>query len=305
MNPGRRPRTGVVIPARNAAHFISTALDSVLGQTVTIDDVVVVDDGSTDDTAAVVGRYGNPVRVVRQEPSGLPAARNAGVAATGAERILFLDADDVLEPECAARLGRKMDTGSDLGLVHCGFLAVDRDLRPIRTRLRGVEGDPRAALLLPDGELIHGGGTGTLVQKQAFDVIGGFDETMNHSEDWDFCFRMGTRFKLGFVPEALFLYRIHDGNMHQNVEAMQRNMLYAFSKAFFDADPGIHRLRRRAYSQLHSTLAGSYLHSRRPGHAIAHLVRGIMLYPPQAAYALRLPQRAAARRRDRTGGGRG
>lgn len=294
-------RIAVVIPARNAASFISDALESVLAQSVEIDEVFVVDDGSTDATAEIAGRAGPPVRVLSHRPAGLPAARNAGVAASTAELILFLDADDVLEPTCAEKLREVLAADPGLGMVHGGFTAVDQGRRPLHARLAGVTGDPRVAMLLPSDQLLHGGGSGTLVTRRAFEAIGGFDESMRHSEDWDFCYRLGARFRLAFVPEALFQYRLHGSSMHHDVDAMRESMLYAYGKAFREADPVIQPLRRRAYAQLHSTIAGSYLHARRPLRALNHLVRAAVMYPPQIGYALRWPQRARSRRlRSRT-----
>ena len=84
MAVDRPEQVAVVIPARDAAAFIVDALDSVLAQTVPLSEIVVVDDGSTDETARIVADYDNGVRLLRQAPSGLPAARNVGVAATSA-----------------------------------------------------------------------------------------------------------------------------------------------------------------------------------------------------------------------------
>jgi glycosyltransferase involved in cell wall biosynthesis len=91
-------QVGVVLPARNAARYIGEALASVLGQSVMPARVVVVDDGSTDETAAIAESFGAPVVVVRQPPRGPPAARNRGVAETATEYLAFLDADDLWPP---------------------------------------------------------------------------------------------------------------------------------------------------------------------------------------------------------------
>lgn len=298
MAVDRPAQVAVVIPARDAAEFIVDALDSVLAQTASLGEIVVVDDGSTDETARIVADYGNGVRLLRQAPSGLPAARNAGVAATSAEMVAFLDADDVWRPECVQRLRERCEANPSVGLVQCAVIVVDPELRPIHTLPHGVAGDPREAMLLPSVDRLYGGASGSLATRRAFDAVGGFDESMTHSEDWDFCYRVGAHSETDFVPEPLVLCRVHGGNMQRNVDAMRCNMLYAFDKAFADPDPQIQALRRRAYAMLHRKIAGSYLQYGRYGKAVGHLARAVVLHPPELFYALRLPQRAMARRRN-------
>ena len=93
------PRISVVIPAYNAAPYIAAAIDSVVGQTYKDLEIIVVDDGSVDNTAAVLQTYGNKVRYVRQENQGVSSARNHGIRVAQGELIAFLDADDVWFPE--------------------------------------------------------------------------------------------------------------------------------------------------------------------------------------------------------------
>jgi len=297
MTGSEPAQVAVVIPARDAAAFIGDALDSVLAQTASIGEIVVVDDGSSDETAHIVAGYGRGVRLLSQPPSGLPAARNAGVAATSAPMIAFLDADDVWQPECVQRLREHCEANPDVGLVQCAVTVVDPALHPLQTLAHGVSGDPREAMLLPSVDRLYGGASGSLATRRAFDLVGGFDESMTHSEDWDFCYRVGGHCEVGFVPEALVLCRVHGGNMQRNVDAMRSNMLYAFDKAFADPEPQIRALRRRAFGMLHRKIAGSYLQHRRYGKAVRHLTQAALLHPPELFYALRLPQRAMARRR--------
>lgn len=106
MSAESRPTVGVIIPAWNAERWLGAALESVLEQSVRPTDVVVVDDGSTDSTAAVAEGYDPPVRVVRQENGGIGAARNRGLELVRGDLVTFLDADDILtEESIACRLG--------------------------------------------------------------------------------------------------------------------------------------------------------------------------------------------------------
>jgi hypothetical protein len=103
------PRVSVVLPTYNRGHLVSRAIDSALRALSSGDEIVVVDDGSTDDTASVVGRYGEPVRYVRTENRGAGAARNTGVQIVAHDWIAFLDSDDEWRPD-RLRLGRAVLT---------------------------------------------------------------------------------------------------------------------------------------------------------------------------------------------------
>jgi len=88
----------VIIPAFNGAEFVAAAIESALAQTYADTEVITIDDGSTDETAAVLERFGSRIRVIRQPNRGLAAARNAGIALAGGEYVALLDADDTWEP---------------------------------------------------------------------------------------------------------------------------------------------------------------------------------------------------------------
>ncbi|HEX3110532.1 MAG TPA: glycosyltransferase family A protein, partial [Thermoanaerobaculia bacterium] len=108
----------VVIPSYNYARYLGEAIDSALGQTLPPLEVIVVDDGSTDDTPAVLAAYGDRIRVLRQKNAGVAVARNSGIAAARGECVAFLDADDVWLPR---KLELQIPLFTDsVGLVHCG-----------------------------------------------------------------------------------------------------------------------------------------------------------------------------------------
>src|SRR5262245_37395813 len=107
----------VVIPSYNAARWLPASLDSVLGQTLAAGEVIVVDDGSTDDTAGILAAYGDRVRTVRGEHGGLAAARNLGLRVARGDWIAFHDADDVALPDRLARLQAALDQQPSAGAV--------------------------------------------------------------------------------------------------------------------------------------------------------------------------------------------
>src|SRR5689334_4764378 len=122
------PRSvSVVIPTYNYGRFIDEAIRSALAQTQPPMEIIVVDDGSTDDTKDVVATFGDKVKYVRQENAGVCAARNRGVAESSGDLIALLDADDVLEPTNLEKQSARFDEDERVGFVHCGVREFDSD----------------------------------------------------------------------------------------------------------------------------------------------------------------------------------
>src|SRR5688572_16670897 len=204
----------VVIPTYNYGRFIGIALRSVLEQTLPPSEIIVVDDGSTDGTGEVVAGFGNAVRYIRQDNAGVCAARNRGVAESSGELIAFLDADDIWEPTTLEKQTARFTEDDMIGLVHCGIREFDSDSgETLELKLLGGEDGVADNLLLWEGATIPGPGAG-MVSRKAFDAVGGFDAGMKVGEDWDFCYRIARKFRVGFVAEPLVNYRIHQAAAH-------------------------------------------------------------------------------------------
>jgi len=287
----------VVIPAYNYGRFIADTIRSVLDQTLPPSEIIIVDDGSTDQTAAVVAAFGDAVRYIRQDHAGVCAARNRGVNESLGELVAFLDADDTWEPANLEKQIARFETDEEIGLVHCGMREFDGETgETTRFYMDGAEHGVADNLLLWEGATIAGPGAIT-VSRKAFDRVGGFDTRMKVGEDWDFCYRVARLFKIGFVAEPLVNYRNHDAAAHLNVENMERGMLMFYEKAFATNDPEILKLRRRAYGNFHRVMAGSYLHAGRAGKFFSHAARSIWMRPGNLEYFLRFPMRRLAEKK--------
>lgn len=285
----------VVIPAYNYGRFIADAIRSVLEQTCPPSEIIVVDDGSTDETAAVVAEFGMAVRYICQDNAGVCAARNRGVSESTGELVSFLDADDTWEPTNLEKQLAIFASDEEIGLVHCAMREFDEETgETIRLHLEGGEEDVADNLLLWEGPVVVGPGGGVTVSRKAFDRVGGFDTRMKVGEDWDFCYRVARSFKIGFVAEPLVNYRSHNAAAHRNVENMERGMWLFYEKAFATNDPRILKLRRRAYGNFHKVMAGSFLHSGRMGKFFLHAAKSIWMRPGNLEYFLRFPMRRFA-----------
>jgi len=285
----------VIIPTYNYDRFLREAIDSVLAQTYAAHEIIVIDDGSTDDTPRILAEYGDRIRVIRQQNLGVSAARNAGIAAACGEWVAFLDSDDVWRPrklECdAARIAA--DPG--LGMVHCGAEQFDNTGRTLFVFLGGLEGWIAPDLLRLDREVIAAPGSGLTVRKTAAEEVGGYDPRLAASEDWDFCYRIACRYRAGFIPEVLARYRLHGNGRHLNIRNMGNGMLMALEKAFQSSDPAVHSLRRHTYGYLHRVLAGCYFQTRQPRLFLRHMIKSLRHDPRNLGYFAAYPLRAAKR----------
>lgn len=200
----------MVITTYNHAHFLTDALDSVLAQKTPASEILIIDDGSQDDPAAVVERY-KGVQLIRQDHAGLAAARNTGLRHSECDLVIFLDADDVLR-KYAITSGLACHVANPgAGFVYGAYRLVDAQLRPTS----GPQFKPLRHSVSRD--LLHEnivGMHGTVVYDRAKLVeCGGFDETLARCEDYDAYLRIASRYPAACHPELVADYRIHAGNM--------------------------------------------------------------------------------------------
>ncbi len=286
-----KPTVSVIIPNYNYAHYVREAVESVLEQTYQPLEIIVVDDGSKDDSIRVLEEFGKRTRLIAQSNAGVSASRNHGVAESVGDFVAFLDADDSWHPEKVARQVEMFDRFPDLGLVHVGVQDVDADGGLLEQHLNGLDGDVSERLLLFEEPVILGGGSGILVRRSVFDEVGGFDLRLSTSADWDFCYQVSRRYKVAFVNELLLRYRIHGSNMHSNISVMEDDMLLGFQKAFSAVEPNARELRKRAYSNLYRVLAGSYYHAGNYTKFLGKAIQSIKMNPRSFSYFAMYPLR--------------
>jgi hypothetical protein len=254
----RAPRVSVVITLYNLRAFVAEAIDSVFAQTLPRGDVeaIVVDDGSTDGGDAVARAHG--ARVLRQANRGLPAARNAGLAAARGPFVLFLDADDRLRPEMLAAVLAALEHRPDLGLVYTGVQCIDLRGAPLPQRgWPRVEEDPLARLVLGNVFPVHA----AVVRREAVLAVGGFDETLAAAEDWDLWLRLArTGVRWTCVDRALAEYRIRPGAMHEDPARMAEGCRRVLDKVFAQPElpAAVMAQRPLAYQNLHLRAAAAY-----------------------------------------------
>jgi glycosyltransferase involved in cell wall biosynthesis len=221
------PLVSVVITVHNRVQYLAQAIESVLAQTHRNREVLLIDDGSTEDIQSVVARYTPDVRYIWQANAERGAARNHGLRLAQGEFIAFLDSDDFWFPEKLERdlliIGRR----SEFGLVYSDAWLTDSDGRPqYRLRRRGYTGWVTEPLLL--NNFINF--SAHLVRAACLRQISGFREERQllGCEDWEAWLRLSQVTQFGYVAEATAAYRIHDGNTTTHPEAMEHWMRYLY-----------------------------------------------------------------------------
>jgi len=215
------PTVSVVIATYNRARFLPETVESVFRQSFQDYELIVVDDGSSDDTRKVLERYGSRVRSFYQENRGPSAARNLGVHHARAPWISIQDSDDLCAPNHLETLyGYARDHG-DHGLIFANgaYLAGKEHNRktiipPKKSRRLARDGVRLVDLFEKSIVRLQA----SLVSKKCYDEVGGHDESLRISMDLDLTFRIFMRYPVAYLEEVVFYYRKHEGNIGRNQE---------------------------------------------------------------------------------------
>ncbi len=270
------PSVSVVLPTYNRAHTLPRAIASVLAQDARDLELLVVDDGSTDDTRQVVGGINDPrLRYLQRPRNGGPAAaRNTGLAHARGEYIAFQDSDDEWLPlKLNKQLAALRQAPPDIGLVLCGQLRWDtRNLcyLPDRTRTGARQGQLREEILRSNFALTPS----WLVRRAVFDAIGGFDETLPMLEDWEWLIRYNERCPALLLDEPLMMVWESADSISHNHEKyiLALSTIIQRHAPALAADP-------KSLANLHYVLGKKYALHVSTARARTEFFRALLLWP--------------------------
>ncbi len=207
------PFVSVIIPTYNRAHFLNEAVRSVLDQTFTDFEIIVVDDGSTDHTGDLVRTFlDTRIRYIHQAHRGINASMNTGLRAARGAYIGRLDSDDVWLPEMLVSEVEALNRHADVGAVYGRAQAMDETGRP----LPNTRGLPQR---YPDSSFVSmlyedfTSSVTLLVRRECFDHIGLYDESLTTAGDWNICLRIARHYSFFFVDQVVARFRLHQGNI--------------------------------------------------------------------------------------------
>jgi len=276
MNPAL---VSVVIPTYNYGHFVVEAVESVLAQTYPDLEIIVVDDGSTDDTRARLDPYMGRICYVYQHNQGLSAARNTGIRAAKSQWIAFLDSDDQWHPRKLEVQMTYLDRHPDVAMLATdavtdlsgGWPEIALDFDPPAERIR-LE------------EIVIGsrfGSCGVVVRKECFEKSGLFDTELRSAEDRDMWIRISCHYPVAKLQVPLWWYRVHGLSMSFVVDRMITNERKVLQKSFAE-----HRILRRnwllrlqAFSHFHRSAAITYEQAGMHVRAAARILWSMAMWP--------------------------
>jgi len=302
MDPASResPRVSVIIPTFNRERYLAAAIDSVLRQTMADLELIVVDDGSTDSTATLVGAIqDHRLNYIIQSHRGLSASLNRGLQAARGEFIARLDSDDLFVPDALATMTATAEAAPAVDVVWACGRIMDRDGND-QPRTRGSRehfpGEMLRSLVYEDCT----SGAGMLIRRACFAQVGVYDEGPGYSEDWDMAIRLARQFRFRFVDRIVFRVREHDDSMTGRYSPERARFLATrtapLDKLFRQPDlpAEILAIRPVAYANVHIFCGRMWLSSRRFGPAMREFARAAIVSRTPLRTALAIAWRAGA-----------
>lgn len=252
------PTISVVIPAYNAERTILETVGSVLQQTFSDFELIVINDGSKDRTVELLQSIKDErLKVFSYENGGLPVARNRGLSRSTGEFIAFVDADDLWAPDKLELQLAALQQHPEAGVAYSWTSIIDEQGKPLYDNAPSFfEGNVYAQLLI--GDFIYSG-SNTLIRREAIESVGGFDPVLKSCEDWDCWLRLAAHWPFVVVPKHQILYRRSSGAMSSKVEVMREAALIAMEKAYKAAPPELQPLKNQTWISFYKYSAELYL----------------------------------------------
>ncbi len=272
----------VIIPAFNAARYLPAALESVASQSFSDWRIVLVDDGSTDNTSEIVApfmdRLGAKLRYIRQDNRGLPAARNAAIRASDSEFLALLDADDIWLPCRLSESVRVLRERPDAGLAYGLVTHIDDDGIPQSTfpgNRHPAEGRIATQIYMRKVDLPCPTIT---FRRRCMEEIGAFDESMRATEDRDLWLRIALRHEVAFIPKVIAYYRWSAGSMSRDTQRMVDAQKRFVRKHYGAAGCGLIP-RQVAYARIYKQRADALQAQGKTGAALLSAAQAVATYP--------------------------
>jgi glycosyltransferase involved in cell wall biosynthesis len=282
------PKISVVIPTYNSAHFLGDAIRSVLAQTVGDFEIIVVDDGSTDNPKGVVDSFAERrLSYVYQENRGPAAAYNRGFKLCRGEYVIFLDADDVLLENALEKWVQVLDNQADVGFVYGQVGMMGEDGRVYRVRKSSfqdisgiVDRNRQIRELLFTSRITN---SATLMRRRCVEEVGGFHEGLTYGEDRHLFMRLAKRYRAAYIAEPMITYRIHSGQLHKrgDPKVLEKAFLLILQEVFEDSELAsqFQAWKGQAYSYCYWRVANS-AYGKDMALARRYMRKAVKVYPP-------------------------
>lgn len=278
------PKVSVVIPTYNREDLLPETIESVLAQTYKDFEIIVIDDGSTDNTREVISKF--PIRYFYQENQGVSAALNNGAVLAQGEYVAFLGSDDIWLKDILEREVEVLDKNPDVGFVYSQMYLMDGDGTAFRVKESTfmnssgiVDREEQLKELLFYCRMIP---SATTMRRNCFNEVGGFHTDLSFSEDYHLFVRLVKRFQVAFIAEPLVKHRLHRNQLHRNVppKIAEKALLLILQEIY--GEPGLalkfQPLKKRAYCHAYQKIAG-YAYGQDMEMTRRYLKKALSIYP--------------------------
>ncbi|NJO30494.1 MAG: glycosyltransferase [Richelia sp. SL_2_1] len=260
MNNNTKPVISVIIPAYNAAKTIQETVMSVLNQTFSNLELIVINDGSQDSTLEVLSSIKDSrLQVFFYENAGISMARNRGIERASGEFISFLDADDIWTPDKLEAQLTALEKNPQAGVAYSWVDYIDEYGNFFHPGNHiTINGSAYEKMLVQN---ILENGSNPLIRREALTEVGGFDSSLTLAEDWDMWLRLSERYDFVTVPSVQILYRISSRSASTNIVKMENSCLKLIEKSFKNAPASLQYLKKNTLSTLYHYLTFKSLES--------------------------------------------
>jgi glycosyltransferase involved in cell wall biosynthesis len=272
----------IIIPVYNSQNTIKETIESVLTQSFTDFELIIINDGFQDSSLAVIGQVKDErIRVFSYPQAGANASRNRGVDRAKGDYISFLDADDLWTADKLECQLKALQDNPEAAVAYSWTNCIDESGKFLRRgSYRSCSGEVYAQLLLID---FLENGSNPLIRREALTTVGKFDQSLTHAEDWDMWLRLAASYPFVAVPSPQILYRVSADSASNNLVKMEADCLRVIERSFARASPSIQHLKRYSIANIYiyliyKALAGSP--SREKGKLAARFLRQVIRYNP-------------------------
>lgn len=275
-------KVSVIIPAYNKADLTIKTVESVLSQTYKNIEIIVVDDGSTDDTKSKLKIFSNKIRYIYKQNGGACSARNLGIQQATGSFIALIDCDDIFYPEKIAKSIECLGKKSDCGFVYTDAYFIDCNDNVISEH--GIANPPVSGWIASKLILRNFICNSTvIVRKECFKKVGLFDENIFIPADWDMWLRLSDKYKAAYIDDNLTGYRLTDSYTTSNMEMAIREIVYVLNKVLIGNKHVSNGLKKKCLSNVYFTFGLDYAVMHDFKKARLSLFRGVLNKP----YSLR------------------
>jgi glycosyltransferase involved in cell wall biosynthesis len=282
LDSGDANLVSIIVPAYNAEHFIVDTLNSVIKQSYSNWELIIINDGSTDATALKVEPFlkDSRIQIHSKTNEGVSKTRNIGIALAKGNYIAFLDADDSWECNNLELKIKTLQENKNIDWVFSDMYNADVSLNLIGIAAPGNDNNILESILLWEREVIPGPCSNLVITKKCKEAGILFDTNISSAADQDFCLQLAKQFNAKRIPLPLWSYRIIESSMSRNIMLMEKDHIYVYKKAKKKQLFKSFWFKQRCFSNLYFNLAGSWWkEGNNKKRGIYFLIKGLLYNP--------------------------